>query len=124
MAADASMQVNDASSVCATSSNGVANGSKSDGAGNGDVPAHGPIRVAVLFAGRQASGGHNVIWGLHEFLKGTDSTVRGDMLGVTRRGRLEVGKERTRGNFVVCCEKRTKGIILQSKYAHERRKHV
>lgn len=81
------MQVNDASSLGATtSSNGVAS---VNGSENGHLPAHGPVRVAVLFAGRQASGGHNVIWGLHEFLKGTDSTVRGDVLRVTwgKRGR-------------------------------------
>lgn len=35
------------------------------------------VKVAVLFAGRQASGGHNIIGGLHDFLKGTGSKVRG-----------------------------------------------
>ncbi|CAM9591031.1 unnamed protein product, partial [Hapterophycus canaliculatus] len=40
------------------------------------LEANPAVRVAVLFAGRQASGGHNIIWGLHEYLKGTGSTVR------------------------------------------------
>lgn len=43
------------------------------GQSNGATAA---VRVAVLFAGRQASGGHNIIWGLHEFLKGTGSKAR------------------------------------------------
>lgn len=43
--------------------------------GNGLMPLEprGGVRVGVVFAGRQAAGGHNIIWGLHEFLKGTDS---------------------------------------------------
>lgn len=42
-----------------------------------NAPAPAAVRVAVLFAGRQASGGHNIIWGLHEYLKGTGSKVLG-----------------------------------------------
>lgn len=34
------------------------------------------MRVGVVFSGRQAAGGHNIVWGLHEFLKGTNSKVR------------------------------------------------
>ncbi|KAJ3693177.1 hypothetical protein LUZ60_008657 [Juncus effusus] len=30
---------------------------------------HDPIKVGVVFAGRQSPGGHNVIWGLHDALK-------------------------------------------------------
>lgn len=40
---------------------------------NGKIGAS--VRVGVVFSGRQAAGGHNIIWGLHEFLKGTDSKV-------------------------------------------------
>lgn len=46
-----------------------------------NAPAPAAVRVAVLFAGRQASGGHNIIWGLHEYLKGTGSKVRGNEKG-------------------------------------------
>ena len=58
----------------------MANGSStaSNGSSNGSVTGSDPnpaVRVGVLFAGRQASGGHNIIWGLHEYLKGTGSTV-------------------------------------------------
>jgi pyrophosphate--fructose-6-phosphate 1-phosphotransferase len=28
-----------------------------------------PIRVGVVFSGRQSPGGHNVVWGLHDALK-------------------------------------------------------
>ena len=59
-------QVNDAANTA-----NIANGTS-----NGGATSHGPVRVAVVFAGRQSSGGHNILWGLHEFLKGTDSTVR------------------------------------------------
>lgn len=57
--------------------NGTTNGS-SNGSSNGSVngsDVNPAVRVGVLFAGRQASGGHNIIWGLHEYLKGTGSTV-------------------------------------------------
>ena len=29
-------------------------------------------KIGVAFCGRQASGGHNVVWGLHAFLKAVD----------------------------------------------------
>lgn len=31
-----------------------------------------PVRVGVVFSGRQAAGGHNIIWGLHQYLKASD----------------------------------------------------
>lgn len=46
----------------------VANGTAGGGGG--------AVRVGVLFAGRQSAGGHNIIWGLHEYLRGGDSKVR------------------------------------------------
>lgn len=55
------------------SANGSANGSVNGSVNGSD--ANPAVRVGVLFAGRQASGGHNIIWGLHEYLKGTGSTV-------------------------------------------------
>ncbi|XP_034675902.1 pyrophosphate--fructose 6-phosphate 1-phosphotransferase subunit alpha [Vitis riparia] len=33
------------------------------------ITEHPPIRVGVVFCGRQSPGGHNVIWGLHNALK-------------------------------------------------------
>ncbi|KAJ4967491.1 hypothetical protein NE237_019340 [Protea cynaroides] len=33
------------------------------------ITEHHPIRVGVVFCGRQSPGGHNVIWGLHSALK-------------------------------------------------------
>lgn len=45
----------------------VANGTAGGGGG--------PVRVGVVFAGRQSAGGHNIIWGLHEYLKGGDNKV-------------------------------------------------
>lgn len=66
-------------------------GGSSNGSVNGGDPT-GPVRVAVLFAGRQASGGHNIIWGLHEYLKGTGSTVR-----------ETAGRTRGEGDPAVCC---------------------
>ncbi|KAJ4763288.1 Pyrophosphate--fructose 6-phosphate 1-phosphotransferase subunit alpha [Rhynchospora pubera] len=33
------------------------------------IHQHSPIRVGVVFSGRQSPGGHNVIWGLHDALK-------------------------------------------------------
>ncbi|CAM9151356.1 unnamed protein product [Choristocarpus tenellus] len=41
------------------------------------------VRVGVVFCGRQAAGGHNIIWGMHNFLKGTKSKVIG-IVGGTR----------------------------------------
>ncbi|CAM9806155.1 unnamed protein product, partial [Phaeothamnion confervicola] len=35
------------------------------------------VKVGVVFCGRQAAGGHNILWGVHEFLKGTKSKVLG-----------------------------------------------
>lgn len=43
--------------------------------GTGGKEGAGSTRVGVLFAGRQASGGHNIIWGLHELFKGSDNKV-------------------------------------------------
>lgn len=44
-----------------------------NGNGNGAVTSTGQtVRVGVVFSGRQAAGGHNIIWGLHNFLKGSD----------------------------------------------------
>ncbi|KAG5178774.1 pyrophosphate--fructose 6-phosphate 1-phosphotransferase subunit beta [Tribonema minus] len=40
------------------------------------------LRVGIVLCGRQAAGGHNVIWGVHEFLKGTGSTVLGFVGGL------------------------------------------
>ncbi|XP_073003347.1 pyrophosphate--fructose 6-phosphate 1-phosphotransferase subunit alpha-like [Typha latifolia] len=33
------------------------------------IEDHPPIRVGVVFSGRQSPGGHNVLWGLHDALK-------------------------------------------------------
>ncbi|WJX64023.1 diphosphate--fructose-6-phosphate 1-phosphotransferase [Trifolium repens] len=33
------------------------------------ITEHPPIRVEIVFCGRQSPGGHNVIWGLHSALK-------------------------------------------------------
>ncbi|WJX51891.1 diphosphate--fructose-6-phosphate 1-phosphotransferase [Trifolium repens] len=33
------------------------------------ITEHPPIRVGIVFCGRQSPGGHNVIWGLHSALK-------------------------------------------------------
>lgn len=33
------------------------------------ITEHPPIRVGIVFSGRQSPGGHNVIWGLHSALK-------------------------------------------------------
>lgn len=41
------------------------------------------IRVGVVFCGRQAAGGHNILWGLHDFLKSSSSKVLG-FVGGTR----------------------------------------
>lgn len=41
----------------------------SGGAGSGAVPAAGPLRVAIVFCGRQTPGAHNVVWGLFSALK-------------------------------------------------------
>lgn len=38
-------------------------------AGAGAVEERHPIRVGVVFSGRQSPGGHNVVWGLHDALK-------------------------------------------------------
>ncbi|CAN0109804.1 unnamed protein product, partial [Ectocarpus fasciculatus] len=84
-------------SNCGGSSNGSVNGGDSTG----------PVRVAVLFAGRQASGGHNIIWGLHEYLKGTGSTVLGVVggtVGLFEQSTVEVTDElldayRNQGGF-------------------------
>lgn len=63
----------DPSTSSAAPNGSTANGSTANGTA---APATAAVRVAVVFAGRQSSGGHNVIWGLHEYLKGTGSTVR------------------------------------------------
>lgn len=34
------------------------------------ITEHPPIRVGLVFCGRQSPGGHNVIWGLHDAIKG------------------------------------------------------
>ncbi|XP_020103301.1 pyrophosphate--fructose 6-phosphate 1-phosphotransferase subunit alpha-like [Ananas comosus] len=43
------------------------------------IEDHPPIRVGVVFSGRQSPGGHNVIWGLYDALKihNPDSTLLG-----------------------------------------------
>ncbi|XAR64297.1 Diphosphate--fructose-6-phosphate 1-phosphotransferase [Bertholletia excelsa] len=47
------------------------------------ITEHPPIRVGVLFCGRQSPGGHNVIWGLHDALKihNPNSTLLGILGG-------------------------------------------
>ena len=49
------------------------------GAGSGVVPAAGPLKVAIVFCGRQTPGAHNVVWGLYSALKrlGADNQVLG-----------------------------------------------
>lgn len=54
----------------------VANGAEGAVFNGPDRSEAGPVRVGVVFAGRQSPGGHNIIWGLHEFFKGTESKVR------------------------------------------------
>ncbi|KAF8406759.1 hypothetical protein HHK36_008851 [Tetracentron sinense] len=47
------------------------------------ITEHPPIRVGVVFCGRQSPGGHNVIWGLHSALKihNPNSTLLGFLGG-------------------------------------------
>uniref|UniRef100_A0A6V7QWF8 Pyrophosphate--fructose 6-phosphate 1-phosphotransferase subunit alpha n=1 Tax=Ananas comosus var. bracteatus TaxID=296719 RepID=A0A6V7QWF8_ANACO len=47
------------------------------------ITEHPPIRVGVVFCGRQSPGGHNVIWGLHDALKlhNPNSTLLGFLGG-------------------------------------------
>lgn len=53
------------------------------GAGSGVVPAAGPLKVAIVFCGRQTPGAHNVVWGLYSALKrlGADNQVLGILDG-------------------------------------------
>lgn len=88
---------NSVNGVCGSSHNGSSNGS-SNGSVSGSEP-NPAVRVAVLFAGRQSSGGHNIIWGLHEYLKGTGSKVGRGRQG----GREKRLLTRPRGCPVACC---------------------
>lgn len=47
------------------------------------ITEHPPIRVGLVFCGRQSPGGHNVIWGLHDALKvhNPNSTLLGFLGG-------------------------------------------